>query len=344
MQWYSESTSISVEQVVSMGRLPEHIQRGYYHRIYEEIFKNPTVTCSEIHQNTGISRNTVYKYLKNMYRYRIIRGPYLDMRPAPNYREYVYLMEFWDPMRVFDVLKEVPSIVYHAALAERWNILVISQQKINFSLFEGFQSVVYQGVKGYMRTPQVENVQREESFAKIQKLIRGFRPGPLSPKKELAPFLNWQKDEWRLFSVFRSNLRKKMTLLRKLRIPYEKSVKWKENIMNHCTIHTEFYPRGYDRYGHCCFLISSDYKDVVERILSFFPATTRFIDLDDQMLAVVNVRSSTGTKTLFLILYCMEKEGIIREFDSSAILLEYNHETDWSKTSILCARPMAVRV
>jgi hypothetical protein len=327
-----------------MGRLPQHIQREYYHRTYEEIYKKPTVTCNEIHQNTGISRNTVYKYLKNMCKYRFMRGPYLDMRPAPNYREYVYLMEFWDPMRVFEVLKEVPSIVYHAALAERWNILVISQQRINFSLFEGFQSVVYQGVKGYMRTPQVENVQWEESFARIQKLIRGFCPGPLSPKQELAPVLNWQKDEWRLFSVFRSNLRKKMTLLRKLKIPYEKSVKWKENIMNHCTIHTEFYPQGYQEYSHCCFLISSDYKDVVERILSFFPATTRFIDLDDQMLAVVNVWPSINIKKVLLILYCMKEKGIIREFNSAEILLEYTHEIDWSEPSILCARPMAVKV
>jgi DNA-binding Lrp family transcriptional regulator len=344
MQWYSESTSILIQQVMSMGRLLYNIQREYYHSIYEEIYKNPTVTCNEIHQNTGISRNTVYKYLKNMYRYKFIRGPYLDMRPAPNYREYVYLMEFWDPMRVFDVLKEVPSIVYHAALAERWNILVISQQRIDFSLFEGFQSVVYQGVKGYMRTPQVENMRWEESFEEIQKLIRRFRPGTLSPKQELAPVLNWQKDEWRLFSVFQSNLRKKMTLLRKLRIPYEKSVKWKENIMNHCTIHTEFYPEGYQKYSHCCFLISSDYKDVVREILSFFPATTRFIDLDDQMLAVVNVRSSTNTKNLFLILYRLEKEGIIREFDGATILLEYTHEIDWGEPSSLCARPMVVKV
>jgi hypothetical protein len=53
------------------------------------------MSISEIAQNTDMSRNTVAKYLKKMYEKDILQGPYLRVKPAQNYTEYVYLMEPW---------------------------------------------------------------------------------------------------------------------------------------------------------------------------------------------------------------------------------------------------------
>ena len=65
-----------------------------YYRIYEQIYANPVITICDIAENTGLSRNTVSKYLHHMYANKIIVGPYLTMKPAPNYKEYLYLMNF----------------------------------------------------------------------------------------------------------------------------------------------------------------------------------------------------------------------------------------------------------
>jgi predicted transcriptional regulator len=58
---------------------------GGYYRIYEEIFKEPTEPVQKIAQNTGISRNTVARYLTEMYESSILRGPAIFLKPARNY-------------------------------------------------------------------------------------------------------------------------------------------------------------------------------------------------------------------------------------------------------------------
>ncbi len=60
---------------------------------------------SDKSQNTSISKNTVAKYLQEMYIQGILVGSYIEMKPAKNYREYVYLLNFSNPSSVLHSLK-----------------------------------------------------------------------------------------------------------------------------------------------------------------------------------------------------------------------------------------------
>ena len=53
-----------------------------YYRLYEQLYANPVITICGIAENTGLSRNTVSKYLHHMYANKIIVGPYLTIKPA----------------------------------------------------------------------------------------------------------------------------------------------------------------------------------------------------------------------------------------------------------------------
>ncbi len=75
-----------------MGRKSQAQRRKGYYKIYEQIYKDPFMLVYEIAQNIGLSRNTVTKYLQEMYTSGVVVGPYLEMKPARTYKEYVHLL------------------------------------------------------------------------------------------------------------------------------------------------------------------------------------------------------------------------------------------------------------
>jgi hypothetical protein len=161
--------------------------------------------------NTRLARNTVSKYLKEMYARNILVGPHIRISPAENYREYVYLMNFQDPWKVFNGLKQFPHVVYHAIAFGDWNTMVITDRFLDFSALAGFNNTVYRGARGYSHTPHVEYITWDESFKRIQEQMKVPPPAPESRKWRLAPFLGWGEDEWKLFHVFKYDMRQNVT-------------------------------------------------------------------------------------------------------------------------------------
>jgi len=89
---------------------------NYYtcYKIFEQIYESPTVKNYEIGNKAKICRNIIPRYLKTMYAQGIVRGPFLFMKATPEYKEYVYLMNFQDPLFAFERLKAFPHVVYTA--------------------------------------------------------------------------------------------------------------------------------------------------------------------------------------------------------------------------------------
>ena len=84
-----------------MGKITKYERMVNYHKIYSCVYDFPTMSVYDIALHTGLSRNTVIRYLKEMYTNGMIRGPHIRMKPALNYTEYVYLLNFQDPYKVF---------------------------------------------------------------------------------------------------------------------------------------------------------------------------------------------------------------------------------------------------
>jgi len=64
----------------SMGKITQNKRMRNYHKIFEQIYENPVMTIYDISVNTGLSRNTVAKYVKEMYKQGVIQGPHIRMR------------------------------------------------------------------------------------------------------------------------------------------------------------------------------------------------------------------------------------------------------------------------
>jgi len=310
-----------------MGKISQETKIKNYFKIFEQIYENPTMSLYSISLDTGLCRNTVSKYVKEMYEKDIVLGPHIRMRPAANYKEYLYLMNFSDPFKVFNGLKGFPHVVYHAMTFGDWNTMVVTDRLLDFSTLVGFETVVYQGVRGCSYTCKVEYTLWDESFRKVNEQVAQSTCIEDEYKNQrLAPFLDWGEDEWKLFHTFKYNMRQKVTPnLQKINVRYETYTKWMDTLEDHCTIHTGFYPGGYQNYVSYCFLVSSDCGPLVKSLFSYFPTTTFVMELKSQLLVIVSIPFSDATTDLFCMLYRMKVNQIIKGFNKAVALFYYQH-------------------
>jgi len=287
----------------------------------------------DIAVTTGLSRNTVSAYVKDMYTKNIMVGPHLRMNPCLNYKEYVHLLKFTDPWLVFRGLNQFPHVLYHGMTFGDWNTLVITDMLLDFSQLKGFQTVVHQGIRGYSLTPKVAYTTWDTCFKAVNEHIVVFTPRTEYSNQQLTPLL-WGKDEWKLFYSFKYNMRKTVTpLLKKINVRYETYAKWMETLHNHCSIHTGFYPEGYKNYLSHCFLVSSDYRSLLQPLFSLLPATPFIMEVGDQLLIFVNVPSPQITN-LFCTIYHMKVKKIITTFSQAVVIFHYQHQIHFMMQTI----------
>jgi hypothetical protein len=269
----------------------------------------------KIAQNAHISRNTVTKYLKRMYEQDILQGPYLRVKPAENYTEYVYLMEFTDPYMAFQGFSGFPHVVYCALLFGKWNIMVITNELLDLSRLVGFKKMVFQGVRGVSYTPKVDFLSWVQCAYYVEEYVRSFEPQLTPAPRNVLPELPWGKQEWKLFSALHSNIRKKITpTIKEIGVRYEEYTKWKEGLDVYCTRHTGFYPLGYLSYDHHCFLVSTKYEPQIKKVFSFFPTSSFFMEVGNRLLVITSVPGPLIARWLYLMVTLMKVKEMIKEF------------------------------
>ncbi len=304
-----------------MGKITRKRRIENYFKVYEQVYEDPFLSIYNISQNTRLSRNTVAKYLNEMYKFGILRGPQLHMKATSNYREYVYLLNFSDPQLCFRGLRNFPHVLYHALTFGDFNTTVVTDRPLDFSILVGFQKMVYQGVKDCVYTPKAVVTTWDESFRECHEQVSAFTPrGPEYKHRQLTS-LPWSKDEWTLFHALKYNLRQRVTpLLRKIKVRYETYSAWMKTLEDHCTIHTGFYPQGYDNYNSHCFLFFTDYEESVKSLFSSFPVTPSLVEVGSQLLVFVNVTSSEISRNLFCTLYDMKVKEMVKAFYHGFVL------------------------
>jgi hypothetical protein len=298
-----------------MGKITSKKRLENSYRIYEQVYHENTMAIYKIAQNAGISRNTVRKYLKKMYEQDMLQGPYLRVKPAENYTEYVYLMEFTDPYAVFQGLQGFPHVVYCALLFGKWNIMVITNRLLDLSQLVGFKEMVFKGVRGVSYTPKVNFLSWEQCAYQVEDYLHTFEERLTPAPRNVLSELPWGKQEWKLFSALHSNIRKKITpTIKKIEVRYEEYTKWKKGLDVYCTSHTGFYPDGYDSYAHHCFLISTKYEPQVKKVFSFFPTTSFFMEVGNRLLVITSVPGPHIARWLYVMVTLMKVKKMITTF------------------------------
>jgi hypothetical protein len=292
-----------------------------YHSIYEQIYREGQIPIWKIAQNTGLPRSTTSRYISEMYEQKILVGPYLSMRAAPDYREYVYLANFRNPQKRFLGLSHFPSVVGCALTFGDWNTLLVTSQPLDVPRMHGFQELTLVEQKYATITPRTEFTIWDAAFSKAYEVMSAKLPGNL--KREVAPHLDWGEEQWKMYDGFSPNLREiAAPTLKESGIRYESYQAWKKELETHCTIHTEFYPEFYDQYNHHCFLMKSSCECQVIDVVSCLPATCRIVEMEDHLLIFISTVSVDVLKKLIILMLNMKTSGLLDDLKYASVLKE----------------------
>jgi hypothetical protein len=137
--------------------------------------------------------------------------------------------------------------------------------------------------------------------------------------------LDWGTEEWTLFYRF-NFMRKTITnTLREIKVGYEVYTTWMKTLDNYCTVHTGFYPEGYQNYLCYCLLVSTDYEPSVKSVFSLFPVTSSIMELDTQLLIFTHVCPPTVKSALFCLFYDMETIQLIKKCNKAVVLFHSSY-------------------
>ena len=305
-----------------MGKISENRKIKDYYKIFDVIREYPTLPIYDIAVHARLSRNTVSKYLREMYDKNILLGPCIRMKSSPNYMEYIYLVNFQDPHEVFKRLKGFPHILYRAITFGDWNTLIITDRLMDISKLVGFETLIHRGVKHCSYTLHNEFILWDEYFVQAYDQLFKFNPSLTEDKIRQVSFpLEWGDDEWKLFHAFKNNLRTKVTpTLKKIKVRYEAYSKWHENYLKNCTIHTGFYPQGYDTYSSHCLLIYTDYERTLKSLFASFPTTPYIMESGKELLLFINTNTPHTNRALISLLYDMKSKEIIKKFHHAVVM------------------------
>jgi len=261
-----------------------------YIDIANAIRGDPFISLSGMSSQINISRRTISRHLKKMYANRVLIGPQLSVKPHRTYTPYIYLLQVSSPYGIFQELKALPHVKNLAISLGEWNIGILADCMMDFSELRGFQKVVFSGKRYDVYSPPILYTTWEQSFEEIRRKLEGCTLTVEKRNTGLPPELPWGEQEWELYRTVRLNVRQDIRpVLREHSISYETYQRWKKTVLDHCNVHTGFYPGGLDAYMNFYILFRTDFAQTVKELFSLFPATPFLADLDDQILVLVRI-------------------------------------------------------
>ncbi|MBU7030270.1 MAG: winged helix-turn-helix domain-containing protein [Theionarchaea archaeon] len=300
-----------------MGEISKKLKD--YHKIYEQVYENPSIPLYQITKNTGISRSTASRYLQEMYKMSIMKGPFIFVRPAQNYRLYVAFLEFEHPVPTYLGFHGFPDVIHRSLSLGSWNVLLICEKLMNFSVSKGFKQCIHQGAKSVTCLSKVTSIDWDHSIKRMYSVISP--PKQKSTLYEEIPHIPWNNKEWTLYHKFRHNTRSRvMPVLRESKIRFVQYQKWLSELPQFAHVQPAFYPYGLDSYFVIDFLFQSEYHKELTHILGMLPSTSVFFSVGEHLLARVSLLNKPQQNELVSLIFHLGENGYYKTFHSAQVV------------------------
>jgi len=283
------------------------------------VYENPSIPLYQITKNTGISRSKASQYLQEMYKLSIMKGPLIFVKPAQNYKLYAAFLEFEHPVPTYQEFNGFPNVIHRNLSLGNWNVLLICEKSMDFSVLKGFNQCIHQGAKSATCLSKVTSVDWDQSIKRIYTAIS--RPKQKSTLYEEIPYIPWKKQEWTLYHKFRHNTRSRvMPVLRESKIRFVQYQKWLSELPQFVNIQPAFYPYGLDSYFVLDFLFQSHYHRELTHILGMLPSTSVFFSVGQYLLARLSFLNNPQQNELFSLIFHLGEKEYYKIFHSARVV------------------------
>lgn len=306
-----------MSKISIMKRLPK------YHKIYEQIFEDPFLPMYQMTKSTGISRSTISRHVIEMCELSIMKGPMIFLKPAQDYHQYAFFLTFEHPLSTYSNLKGFPHVISRNLCSGNWNLSLICEKFMNFSVLKGFRQCILQGIKGVTHLSKVTSLDWDASMEEMYSAVSP--PTKKSILYEEIPPLTWKKEEWILYHEFKYNMKTHaMSILKEAGIRYDRYRRWISQLPDVAHIQTAFYPHGLDQYIMIDFLFKSEYQKQLKDILGMLPSTSIFFSVGTYLLARLSLLNKKEKDDLFSLILQLGELGFFTDLYVAIVISTAN--------------------
>jgi hypothetical protein len=227
--------------------------------------------------------SSVSKRMKEAFENRYIVGPQIRKKSFANFSHYVYLVNFDDPIEVYERFIDNKDIIYHEMTDGFCNSDVISNKKMNF------RGTVLGGRTSNYFISYAPDHSWSTGIKNMHTMVDEFDASLYTPKGYIETHWDqtvpWRKEDEVLFWEFKYDLRKPLQpVARKTGIYVNKIKKWLERLPECCTIFTCFYPESLLAYDPFIYVFGTKHEDFIIDLFSQLPTTCWFQRAADKLI------------------------------------------------------------
>ena len=280
---------------------------------------------SKVGRNLKINDKSAAKLYRWAVKEEVLFPPFLRLNEYPNCKEYTYFMKFKDAQSMFMKMTEDPRVVYVSHCSGAFDLMVITREKIDFSMESGFENFVLTGPRSDFMYNKVERKSMVEYYTGFQDFLNKgefIRSELTFPVRE---DMFWDDLDLSMFRLLKNNFRMKYIDIIRC-FGFSKSVFYDHlhNVMDKCTVWTPYYPHGYSHYNGYFVLFKTKYEKQLIDMLKGMPVHCPFLKVENWIYTYILIEKDFLQNIFFDVLSLMDTSGFIEEYKYSIPISHWN--------------------
>jgi hypothetical protein len=245
--------------------------------------------------------------------------PMLRPKICLDYREYVYLINGKDVQALFDKLEKDPRVEYVTRCLGHFDLLIITNERIDLTVEEEFKNVVLSGEKENYIYPEVKRGDYHTTFNEINKFLnkKEFRSSKL-PFEIGKRGDEWSEREERVFRYLKNDARRTfIKIQKKLDISRTLLLQCYSRVRKHTIVTVPYYPEGFNGYMKFYVVLQTHYEQQAVDLFGKFPCYSAFFKVRDYLLGYVSIEKDL-TYEFFCLMSKILSTGFVESLVFSA--------------------------
>lgn len=299
--------------------------KNYYYSLYLLLLDDARQNFSKIGRIMNINDKSAAKLYRWALAEKVFFPPFLRLNTFPNYLEYTYFMKFKDAHSIFNKIKENHRVIHAAHCSGAFDLMVITNEKIDFSMENGFEGFVLSGPRSDFLYNKVERKSMDEYYAGFREFLNG---GNFIRSKITIPFreeLIWDDLDLSMFRLLKNNLRMKyVDILRCFGLSKSVFYDHLRNVLGKCTVWTPYFPEGYPNYNEYFVLFKTEHESQLVEQLKKLPVHCPIFKVGEWIYIYIMIERGNLQYTFFDLLNLMLSSGFVEEYQYSIPIYHWN--------------------
>lgn len=281
----------------------------------------------QISRKLKIYSKTASRLYNEAVRDGILFPPMVRPKICTDYIEYVYIINTKNTRLLFEKLQEDSRVEYMAWCQGTFDLIIITNERIDVTVEEEFKSLVLSGERGNYIYPDM----KYGDYCSTLKEINEFLDKNLFQSSKLPVEIGTRGNEWsereeKLFRYLKNNGRRIFVIIQeRLDVSRTLLLACYSRMRKHTIITIPYYPKGYDQYTNFYLIVETEYEQQFVDLLGKLPCQSAFFKVKNYIVALISSEKDS-TKEILNLMSKMLSTGFVESLIFSVPLYYYSRD------------------